>query len=54
MKEKDIEEMMVHKAVLLEYKTQKKKKKGKIKKAKGLNAKERRQLKIFQLKPEHQ
>lgn len=54
MKENDIKEMMAHKAVLLEYKTQRKKKKRKIRKAKGLNAKERRQLKIFQLKPEHQ
>ncbi|XP_050969922.1 ribonuclease P protein subunit p29 [Labeo rohita] len=53
MKENDIKEMMAHKAVLLEYKTQRKKKR-KIRKAKGLNAKERRQLKIFQLKPEHQ
>ncbi|XP_016352547.1 ribonuclease P protein subunit p29-like [Sinocyclocheilus anshuiensis] len=52
MKDEDIEEMMVHKAVVLEYKRPKKK--GKTRKAKGLNAKERRQLKIFQLKPAHQ
>jgi len=52
MKDAAIEEMMLHKAVVLEYKRPKKK--GKKSKAKGLNAKERRQLKIFQLKPEHQ
>ncbi|TRY60619.1 hypothetical protein DNTS_014009 [Danionella cerebrum] len=48
-----LEAMMEMKAVILEYKRQKKKK-GKAKKAKGLNAKEKRRLKIFQLKPEHQ
>uniref|UniRef100_A0A8C1K9I4 Ribonuclease P protein subunit p29 n=1 Tax=Cyprinus carpio TaxID=7962 RepID=A0A8C1K9I4_CYPCA len=53
IKDENIEEMMGHKAVVLEYKRPKKKK-GKTRKAKGLNAKERRQLKIFQLKPEHQ
>lgn len=53
MKDEDIEESLVRKAVVLEYKRQKKKK-VKTRKAKGLNAKERRQLKIFQLKPEHQ
>ncbi|KAK2914046.1 hypothetical protein Q8A67_002445 [Cirrhinus molitorella] len=53
MTEEDIAKKMTHKAVLLEYKMQKKKKE-KIRKAKGLNAKERRKLKIFQLKPEHQ
>lgn len=47
-----IEDMMLRKAVVLEY--ARPKKKGKKKKAKGLNAKERRRLKIFQLKPEHQ
>uniref|UniRef100_A0A672L7Z4 Ribonuclease P protein subunit p29 n=1 Tax=Sinocyclocheilus grahami TaxID=75366 RepID=A0A672L7Z4_SINGR len=50
MKDEDIEEMMVHKAVVLEFKRPKKKK-GKTRKAKGLNTKENRQLKIFQLKP---
>lgn len=54
MKDEDIEESLVRKAVVLEYKRPKKKNKGKTRKAKGLNAKERRQLKIFQLKPEHQ
>lgn len=53
MKDEDIEASLVRKAVVLEYKRPKKKK-GKTRKAKGLNAKERRQLKIFQLKPEHQ
>lgn len=53
MKDEDVEEMMLRKAVVLEYKRPMKKK-GKTRKAKGLNAKERRQLKIFQLKPEHQ
>ncbi|XP_051500974.1 ribonuclease P protein subunit p29 [Myxocyprinus asiaticus] len=48
-----IEDVMQHKAVVLEYKRQNKKE-GKKRKAKGLNAKERRQLKVFQLKPEHQ
>ncbi|KAK7176163.1 hypothetical protein R3I93_000429 [Phoxinus phoxinus] len=52
MKDAAIEDMMLRKAVVLEFKRQKKK--GKKSKAKGLNAKERRQLKIFQLKPEHQ
>ncbi len=52
MKDEDIEESLVRKAVVLEYKRQKKK--VKTRKTKGLNAKERRQLKIFQLKPEHQ
>ncbi|XP_057198316.1 ribonuclease P protein subunit p29 [Triplophysa rosa] len=47
-----IEDMMLRKAVVLEY--ARPKKKAKKKKAKGLNAKERRRLKIFQLKPEHQ
>ncbi|XP_051755103.1 ribonuclease P protein subunit p29 isoform X2 [Ctenopharyngodon idella] len=52
MKDEAIETMMLHKAVVLEFKRPKKK--GKKRKAKGLNAKERRRLKIFQLKPEHQ
>lgn len=52
MKDAAIEDMMLRKAVVLEFKRPKKK--GKKSKAKGLNAKERRQLKIFQLKPEHQ
>lgn len=47
-----IEDVMLRKAVVLEYKRPKKKEKKR--KAKGLNAKERRRLKIFQLKPEHQ
>lgn len=51
MKDAAIEEMMLHKAVVLEYKRPKR---GKKRKAKGLNAKERRRLKLFQLKPEHQ
>ncbi|XP_043101523.1 ribonuclease P protein subunit p29 [Puntigrus tetrazona] len=52
MKSKDIDEAIAYKAVILEYK--RKKKKGKKRKAKGLSAKERRQLKIHQLRPEHQ
>lgn len=47
-----IENIMLHRAVVLEY--TRTTNKGKKKKAKGLNAKERRRLKIFQLKPEHQ
>lgn len=52
MKDAAVEDMLARKAVVLEYKRPKKK--VKKRKAKGLNAKERRRLKIFQLKPEHQ
>ncbi|XP_066569786.1 ribonuclease P protein subunit p29 [Amia ocellicauda] len=53
LKQEEIQQVLVHKAVVLEYfvkKTQKKK----MKKAKGLNAKQRRQMKIFDLRPEQQ
>ncbi|XP_037390224.1 ribonuclease P protein subunit p29 isoform X2 [Pygocentrus nattereri] len=48
-----IEDILLHRAVVLRY-TRVKKTRGKKTKAKGLNAKERRELKVFQLKPEHQ
>ncbi|KAL7830848.1 hypothetical protein SRHO_G00303500 [Serrasalmus rhombeus] len=48
-----IEDVLLHRAVVLRY-TRVKKTRGKKTKAKGLNAKERRELKVFQLKPEHQ
>lgn len=51
----DLKSMLAHKAVILGYsrpkadETNKKKKK-----AKGLNARQKRTMKIFQIKPEHQ
>ncbi|XP_030622394.1 ribonuclease P protein subunit p29 [Chanos chanos] len=51
--EKDIEDVMLHKAVILDYAKQSKEKKNR-KRAKGLSAKQKRELKVFQLKPEHQ
>ncbi|XP_056135031.1 ribonuclease P protein subunit p29 isoform X2 [Lampris incognitus] len=46
---------LAHKAVVLEYARSKKvKEKRKRKKSKGLNAKQKRELKVFQIKPEHQ
>ncbi|KAL7833330.1 hypothetical protein AOLI_G00282900 [Acnodon oligacanthus] len=47
-----IEDILMHRAVVLQY-SRVRKAKGKKTKAKGLNAKERRELKVFQLKPEH-
>uniref|UniRef100_A0A4W5Q9Q6 Ribonuclease P protein subunit p29 n=1 Tax=Hucho hucho TaxID=62062 RepID=A0A4W5Q9Q6_9TELE len=51
MSKKEIGDFMLRKAVVLKYA---KKKKEKKKRAKGLNAKQRREMKVFQLKPEHQ
>ncbi|KAL6461310.1 hypothetical protein MHYP_G00294540 [Metynnis hypsauchen] len=48
-----IEDVLLRRAVVLQY-ARVKKRRGKKTKAKGLNAKERRELKVFQLKPEHQ
>ncbi|XP_010889720.1 ribonuclease P protein subunit p29 [Esox lucius] len=48
----EIDKLMLHKAVILDY-CRKKEKKTK-KKTKVLSAKQRRQMKVFQLKPEHQ
>lgn len=53
MSKKEIGDFMLHKAVVLKYAKKEKKKKNK-KRAKGLNAKQRREMKVFQLKPEHQ
>lgn len=51
--QKDIDEYMQHKAVVLEYRKQKTKK-AQPKKSKGLTARQRREMKLFQIKPEHQ
>ncbi|KAL1007117.1 hypothetical protein UPYG_G00082250 [Umbra pygmaea] len=53
MTEEKINDIVQHKAVLLHY-ARKKKERKKIKRTKGLNAKQRRELKVFQLKPENQ
>nr|ACO09747.1 Ribonuclease P protein subunit p29 [Osmerus mordax] len=50
--QEQIEEYMNHKAVVLEHRKQKTPR-IKTKKAKGLNARQRREMKVFQLKPEH-
>ncbi|XP_022618756.1 ribonuclease P protein subunit p29 isoform X1 [Seriola dumerili] len=51
----DLKTMLSHKAVVLGYSRPKKDKvKRSSKKAKGLNACQKRALKIFQIKPEHQ
>ncbi|KAM6943528.1 ribonuclease P protein subunit p29 [Xenentodon cancila] len=51
----DVKNMLKHKAVILGYSRPKKDKTNRNKKkAKGLNACQKRTLKIFQLKPEHQ
>uniref|UniRef100_A0A3Q3WQ80 Ribonuclease P protein subunit p29 n=1 Tax=Mola mola TaxID=94237 RepID=A0A3Q3WQ80_MOLML len=47
----DVMSMLSHKAVILGYSRAKKRK---SKKAKGLNAQQKREMKIFQIKPEHQ
>ncbi|XP_056268422.1 ribonuclease P protein subunit p29-like [Pseudoliparis swirei] len=49
----DPRSVLSHKAVLLDY-ARPKKDKRKSKKAKGLNARQKRAMKIFQIKPEHQ
>uniref|UniRef100_W5K5U0 Ribonuclease P protein subunit p29 n=2 Tax=Astyanax mexicanus TaxID=7994 RepID=W5K5U0_ASTMX len=53
LKGEEIESMMLRQAVILQY-ARPNRTRGKKTKAKGLNAKERRELKVFQLKPEHQ
>lgn len=49
----DTKEMLSHKALILGYKRPKKDK-PRSKKAKGLNAKQKRAMKVFHIKPEHQ
>lgn len=46
--------MLSHKALVLGYARHKDMSKRKHKKAKGLNAQQKREMKIFQIKPEHQ
>ncbi|XP_032394148.1 ribonuclease P protein subunit p29 [Etheostoma spectabile] len=50
---REIQNMLKHKAVILGYSRPKKDKRS-SKKAKGLNARQKREMKIFQIKPEHQ
>ncbi|KAM7423530.1 hypothetical protein PAMA_000061 [Pampus argenteus] len=50
----DLKNMLKHKAVTLGYKRPKKEKKRNSKKAKGLNARQKRAMKVFHIKPEHQ
>ncbi|XP_053176368.1 ribonuclease P protein subunit p29 [Scomber japonicus] len=50
----DLKNMLTHKAVILSYTRPKKEKKRSSKKAKGLNARQKRAMKIFDIKPEHQ
>lgn len=51
----DLKSMLSHKAVILEYARPKRdKSKRSSKKAKGLNARQKRAMKVFQIKPEHQ
>ncbi|KAI3376790.1 hypothetical protein L3Q82_000383 [Scortum barcoo] len=53
--EHELKSMLSHKAVILGYTRPKKdKSKKNNKKAKGLNARQKREMKIFQIKPEHQ
>lgn len=50
-----VQSMLSHKAVILGYSRPKKDKSRRTsKKAKGLNARQKRAMKIFQIKPEHQ
>lgn len=50
-----VQSMLSHKAVILGYSRPKKdKSRRNSKKAKGLNARQKRAMKIFQIKPEHQ
>ncbi|NWX85809.1 RPP29 protein, partial [Nothoprocta ornata] len=51
MKDEAIQDMLTRKAVVLEHYS-KKKKKGKKKKRKGFTAKERRELRLFEIEPE--
>ncbi|MCJ8744960.1 hypothetical protein PDJAM_G00124680 [Pangasius djambal] len=50
---KEAEAVLERKAVMLQY-ARERKRRGKRTKAKGLNAEERRALRVFELKPEHQ
>lgn len=51
----DLKSMLTHKAVILGYiRPKKEKTKRSSKKAKGLNARQKKAMKIFQIKPEHQ
>ncbi|XP_067350643.1 ribonuclease P protein subunit p29 isoform X2 [Channa argus] len=51
----DLKSMLSHKAVILGYTRPKKDKSQRnSKKAKGLNARQKRTMKVFQIKPEHQ
>ncbi|CAK6970451.1 ribonuclease P protein subunit p29 [Scomber scombrus] len=50
----NLKNMLTHKAVILGYTRPKKEKKRSSKKAKGLNARQKRAMKIFDIKPEHQ
>ncbi|KAM7406618.1 hypothetical protein PAMP_000988 [Pampus punctatissimus] len=50
----DLKNMLKHKAVTLGYTRPKKEKKRNSKKAKGLNARQKRAMKVFHIKPEHQ
>ncbi|XP_033492087.2 ribonuclease P protein subunit p29 isoform X1 [Epinephelus lanceolatus] len=53
--QQDVQGILSHKALILGYATSKKdKSKRSSKKAKGLNARQKRAMKIFQIKPEHQ
>ncbi|CAI5646475.1 unnamed protein product [Oreochromis niloticus] len=49
----DLQNMLSHKAVILGY-GRPKKERRKSAKARGLNARQKRELKVFQIKPEHQ
>ncbi|NWJ05068.1 RPP29 protein, partial [Crypturellus undulatus] len=51
MKDEAIQDMLTRKAVVLEHYS-KKRKKGKRKKPKGFTAKERRELRLFEIEPE--
>ncbi|XP_010215171.1 PREDICTED: ribonuclease P protein subunit p29 [Tinamus guttatus] len=51
MKDEAIQDMLTRKAVVLEHYS-KQKKKGKRKKTKGFTAKERRELRLFEIEPE--
>ncbi|XP_060767893.1 ribonuclease P protein subunit p29 [Neoarius graeffei] len=53
LRSQKVESVLQHQGVVMQY-TRKWKRKGKKTKAKGLSAKERRALGVFELKPEHQ
>ncbi|KAM4722998.1 ribonuclease P protein subunit p29 [Rhinophrynus dorsalis] len=54
LKKQTLQECLERKAVVLEHCYKKKKKRKKRNKSKGLTAKERREMKIFEIKPEQQ